>query len=152
VKKEKLEVKMVSEIQAVYSKKNEIESSKLSSSAAVSRFARKIYPVDINVREAMIAIYVNRANMVVSFAVISIGGTSGTSVDPKTLFQHALLSNASGFVIVHNHPSGQNKPSYEDKVITERLKEGAKLLDLVLLDHVILAGKDNFSFADKGLI
>ena len=83
---------------------------------------------------------------------VSIGGQSGTVVDPKVVFSKALMVRAAALVLVHNHPSGNPRPSEADKRLTTSLVEVGKALDLPVLDHVIIAGMRHFSFADHQLL
>ncbi|MEQ1587906.1 MAG: JAB domain-containing protein [Cyclobacteriaceae bacterium] len=94
----------------------------------------------------------NRANKVLGVLEVSSGGVSGTVADPKIIFVAALKANACGIIVAHNHPSGNLKPSESDVAITRKLKEGGKLLEISLLDHVILTTEGHFSFADEGLL
>ena len=98
------------------------------------------------------ALALNRANGVLADLRISIGGQSGTVVDPKVVFSKALLVRASALVLVHNHPSGNPRPSESDKRLTRSLVEAGRALDLPVLDHVIIAGMRHFSFADHQLL
>jgi DNA repair protein RadC len=93
-----------------------------------------------------------RNNEVIAKQQISKGGVSGTVVDAKIIFQKALSALASGVILVHNHPSGNLKPSEQDLRITKKLKEAGKLLDIPVLDHVIFADHHYFSFSDEALI
>lgn len=94
----------------------------------------------------------DRANNVIRRQNISTGGVSGTVVDAKIIFKLAIDQLASGMVLCHNHPSGNNKPSEEDIKLTKKIHESSKMLDINLLDHIIIAGADFFSFADEGMI
>lgn len=94
----------------------------------------------------------SRAGTVISASKISEGGIAGTVVDPKRIFKSALDDLASGLILFHNHPSGNLKPSEQDKQLTIRLKEAGKLLDITVMDHIIVAGNSYFSFADQGLL
>ena len=152
MKKNTLKITMASEVQAVYSKKDKIETTNICSSREVSEFAKRIFPVDTTYREAMICLFLNRANKIIGYATMSIGGTSGTMCDPKMIFQHALLSNASSIILVHNHPSGQLKPSNEDLKLTKKIKDGGNFLDIKLLDHLIITEESYYSFADEGTL
>lgn len=93
-----------------------------------------------------------RNNTLIQKRHISIGGISGTVVDPKVIFKTALEDLASGIILIHNHPSGNLKPSQEDLKITEKLKNAGKLLDIPVLDHLIFTDSAYFSFADEGLL
>jgi DNA repair protein RadC len=75
---------------------------------------------------------------------------SGTVVDPKAIFQAALLANASNVILAHNHPSGTLTPSEADERITKKLKAAGELLEIHVLDHLIIGDDQFFSFADEG--
>jgi len=94
----------------------------------------------------------NRANMVEHKIMISSGGVSGTIVDNKIIFKHALSHLASSIVLVHNHPSANLRPSQADISITKKICASGKLLDISILDHVIIAGDGYYSFADENMI
>jgi DNA repair protein RadC len=94
----------------------------------------------------------NRANQVIREEHLSKGGISGTVVDVRLICRSAIEHSASGIVIGHNHPSGQILPSEQDKTITKKLKEGLKLFDITLLDHLIIGDQKYFSFSDDGLL
>ncbi len=94
----------------------------------------------------------NRANRVLSKFKVSQGGLSGTVIDTRIILKKALDNLASSIIVCHNHPSGNNKPSDADVKITEKLKKASEMLEIKMLDHVIIADKSYFSFADEGLI
>lgn len=94
----------------------------------------------------------NRANNVIDYFKLSQGGTAGTVMDVKIIMKKALEKLAHGIIIAHNHPSGNNNPSESDKNITQKLSKAAKFFDIQLLDHIIVADKQYFSFADEGLL
>ncbi len=93
----------------------------------------------------------NRANAVLGIVPISKGGVSGTVTDVRVILQAAVLSNASGLIVCHNHPSGNTNPSDSDIRITQKIKEAASIMDIQLLDHIILTPENDYhSFADMG--
>jgi DNA repair protein RadC len=94
----------------------------------------------------------NRANKVLGKFKVSQGGLSGTVIDTRIILKKALDNLASSIIICHNHPSGNKQPSNADVKITEKLKKAAEMLEIKLLDHIIIADKSYFSFADEGLI
>jgi DNA repair protein RadC len=98
------------------------------------------------------ALALTRANTVIADLMVSVGGQSGTVVDPKVVFSKALTVRASALVLVHNHPSGNPRPSESDKRLTRDMQRAGKALDLPILDHVIIAGMHHFSFADHQLL
>ncbi len=94
----------------------------------------------------------NRANKVLGILDVSTGGVSGTVADPKVIFVAAIKTNACAIIMAHNHPSGNLRPSQADIDLTRRMKEGGKLLEIQLLDHVIVTTEGYYSFADEGLV
>lgn len=94
----------------------------------------------------------NHANRKMSVEQISEGGQAGTVVDPKKVFKLALEQNAAGIILCHNHPSGNLNPSQADKDLTDKLVKAGKFLDIKVLDHLIIADENYFSFADQGLM
>ena len=96
-------------------------------------------------------IVMNRANRVLSREQISSGGTTGTVVDAKVLFKRTLgHEKMTSIILCHNHPSGNLMPSTADIELTKKLKSAGKLLDIDVLDHLIIAERGYFSFADEG--
>ncbi|WP_313385073.1 RadC family protein [Chishuiella sp.] len=96
--------------------------------------------------------YLNQGNRIIKTEQISRGGITQTSVDVRLIFKRSLELMATGIILSHNHPSGNLVPSAADKSITQKIKEGALLLDIQVLDHVIVSQKNYYSFADEGLI
>lgn len=97
-------------------------------------------------------LFLNRANKVLGRMKISQGGVSGTVTDVRIVMKKAIETLASGLVICHNHPSGNNSPSDADIRITQKIKEAGALMDIQLLDHLIICGKNYYSFADNGAL
>lgn len=95
-------------------------------------------------------ILLNRSNNVIRKIPISIGGVSGTVADPKLIFKTALENLASAVILVHNHPSGNVNPSDADLVLTRKIREAGRLLDMPVLDHLIFTDLNYYSFADEG--
>jgi DNA repair protein RadC len=106
----------------------------------------------IDLLEQFKVMLTNRANKVLGIFEVSIGGISGTVADPKLIFAAAIKAAASGIIISHNHPSGNLRPSQADIQLTKKIKEGGKLLEVQLLDHIMLTSEGYFSFADEGLL
>lgn len=94
----------------------------------------------------------NRANEVIRPVQVSQGGVSGTVADPKIIFKLAIECLASAIILVHNHPSGNLKPSEADKDLTRRLASAGKLLEIPILDHLIFTDASYLSFSDEGLM
>lgn len=106
----------------------------------------------IDLVEQFLIMLIDRGNHVLGVSNISTGGISACLVDPKIVFATALKGKASGIIMAHNHPSGNLKPSNADIALTEKLKEGGKLLDIQVLDHLIVTPQTFYSFANEGLV
>jgi len=107
----------------------------------------------IGLKESFYVMYLNQSNRVLGVYPLSTGGVTGTIADPRLIFSVALKINAAGIILSHNHPSGNLSPSKADKDLTDKIKEGAKLLDIKLLDHIIVTPENTYySFADEGLL
>jgi DNA repair protein RadC len=102
--------------------------------------------------EEFYVLFLNRANKPITYKHISAGGISGTVVDTKIILRHAIELLASSFIAYHNHPSGNLRPSQADITLTKTLKEAAKLIDVLMLDHLIVGDKNYYSFADNGMM
>jgi DNA repair protein RadC len=105
--------------------------------------------VDLNHEEFWI-ILIGRSQKVLAKELISKGGLSTTVVDPKVIFGMALQHQATGIIMIHNHPSGSLKPSQQDVNLTRKLSEAGKLLEIKILDHLIISDNGFYSFADDG--
>jgi len=97
-------------------------------------------------------VFLNRANKIRHFEIVSSGGITGTVADPRIILRKALDCEATSIVLSHNHPSGNLLPSKADKDITEKLKNAAGYFDIQVLDHIIVSDDGYFSFADEGLL
>ncbi|MCK5206945.1 MAG: DNA repair protein RadC [Cyclobacteriaceae bacterium] len=103
-------------------------------------------------KEEFWIILLNRANGLIKKEQISSGGISGTVADPKIIFKAALDQYASSIILVHNHPSGNLKPSKADMELTNKMKTAGKLLEIPVLDHIIFGDEGYLSFADDGML
>jgi len=97
-------------------------------------------------------LYLSRSNGIIDKVRISSGGTVGTVIDVKIILKHGIEKLASGIILVHNHPSGNIQPSTNDKSITQKITEAAKLMDISVLDHIIIGDTKYFSFSDSGVL
>jgi DNA repair protein RadC len=94
----------------------------------------------------------NRAHRVLGICTLSTGGLSSTIIDIRLLFAVALKSNASAIIVAHNHPSGELTPSKNDIIITKRIYDAGKILDIEVLDHLIINKQSFYSFKNEGAI
>lgn len=143
---------MINEIEIFYKRKLSYdEMPKVSTSKDASDYLRRYWGRrSMDHVEQFMTLYMNRANKIMGWTRISLGGTSGTVVDPKVIFQVALKANANSLILAHNHPSGNVKPSDADIRLTKKLKDAGVFLDLPVLDHIILTSEKYYSFADEG--
>jgi len=125
---------------------------KISCSQDTVDVLRTIWSDRLEYVEEFVIICLNRANRMLGWAKVSLGGLGGTVADPKVIFQIALKSNASSIILAHNHPSGNLQPSEQDIRITRKNKEAGLILDLQVLDHIILSSEGYYSFADEGML
>ncbi len=102
--------------------------------------------------EVFAVIFLNRANKIKHFEIISEGGITATVADPRLILKKALLEDAVSIVLCHNHPSGNLQPSKADVELTQKIKEAARYLDIRLLDHIIVSNEGFYSFADQGVL
>ncbi len=97
-------------------------------------------------------LFFNQSLKVLGLYEMSSGGITGTVVDLRMLFSAALKANATSFMIAHNHPSGNLKPSEADKYMTKKIKMAGEMLDIQLLDHLIITSESYYSFTDDGAL
>lgn len=134
-------------------KKEHMSHKKLNSSIEVVEYLKSIWNHDvIEYQEEFLVIMLNRVNNVIGWIKVSSGGMAGTVADPKIIFSSALVAGASSIILSHNHPSGNLRPSDTDISLTNRLISAGKLLDIMVLDHVILTSDGHYSFRNEGLI
>jgi DNA repair protein RadC len=103
-------------------------------------------------REVFAVIFLNQANRVNHFEVVSQGGITGTVADPRLILKKALDSHAVNIILCHNHPSGNLKPSKADEELTFKIREAARFFDIKVIDHIIVSHEGYFSFADEGMM
>lgn len=143
----------ISEISINYKPLQKVsELTKIISSKDAVDFFRQIWSEKMQYIEEFYVLLLNRSNKIIGYSKISEGGTAGTVVDPKMVFQTALKANAHSIILSHNHPSGNLKPSDQDIGLTKKIQEVGRALEIPVLDHVILTYEGSFSFADEGLM
>ena len=106
----------------------------------------------IQYKEYLKLILLNNSSKVLGVSNISEGGITETSADIRIIMQAAILGNATRIILAHNHPSGSLKPSTVDNLLTERVKNAAKLFNITLLDHIIVTDSGYYSYLDEGRI
>lgn len=112
-----------------------------------------IFPYVENLEhEEFWVIFLNQANKIIEIKNVSSGGITGTVFDVRLVFKDALLLQATNLILCHNHPSGNLQPSNADKDVTSKASEAGNLMHISVLDHLIIADNQFFSFADESLI
>lgn len=120
-----------------------------SSGQAYSYFAPLLKDLE---HEEFWGLFLNRAGRILGCECLSSGGMSSTVIDVRLLFRKALEIKASALIVAHNHPSMSVAPSEHDRAITEKIRSSGELLDIVLYDHLIIAGDNYYSFVDEGIL
>ena len=103
-------------------------------------------------KEIFKVVLLNTANVIIGDYTVSEGGLAASIVEPRAVFQQAILENAAALICLHNHPSGNPEPSREDIRITRQLVEAGKLMGVPVHDHLIIAGAGYTSLAERGLM
>ena len=146
-----MKTQMTKEYKLIPIKGKEIETIKIDSSKASYDFVKEFYNEDIEIYESAFILMLNRANKTIGWVKISSGGIAGTVMDVKLLARYAISNLVSGVILVHNHPSGNLRPSESDLTITNKIKKALQLIDTQLMDHLIITPEgEYYSFADEG--
>lgn len=103
-------------------------------------------------QEKLIAIFLDTKKRVISSKVIFIGTLDKSLVHPRDIFREALEVSAKSIIIMHNHPTGDVKPSMEDDIFTTKLVSTGKIVGILVIDHLIIGHNKYYSYNDKGLI
>ena len=127
-----------------------MEKSFVSSSSDVAQYLQSL--LRDHRHEVFAVLFLNRANKINHFEIISNGGITGPVADPRIILKKALDEDAVSLILCHNHPSGSLKPSRADEELTFKIKEAAKYFDIKVLDHIIVSESGYYSFADEGIL
>jgi DNA repair protein RadC len=125
-----------------------------SSGAAATGDIRKFVLAQLRDKpyEVFCCLYLDAHHRLIAFQELFRGTTDGARVYPKEVLREVIAHNAYAVILAHNHPSGSAEPSHEDKVITRRLVDALKLIEVRVLDHLVVGETRCVSFADRGLI
>ena len=129
---------------------NLLQRTKVTSSKEIAVYLRSILKDNSN--EVFAVLFLNQANKIKNFKIISKGGITGTVADPRIILKQALDEGATSLVLSHNHPSGNLNPSRADQELTQKIKQAASYFDIKILDHIIVSDEGHYSFADEGLL
>lgn len=95
-------------------------------------------------KEKVIVLCVSQHNEINAINTVSIGTANEAHACPREIFKAVILSNSTGFILVHNHPSGNVQPSTTDIKLTNRIKQAGELMEIAMLDHIILGDEGNY--------
>jgi DNA repair protein RadC len=123
----------------------------MNSPEKVVRLAKDFLHLHENTEEYLYMACLNVKLVMTSVFELSHGNVNSSIVSVREMFQKALLANAVSIIVMHNHPSGDCKPSREDIKVTERMVEAGKLIGVEVLDHIIV-GKDYYSLKEHGYL
>ncbi len=98
------------------------------------------------------SLLLTQAGTVIEKVKISSGGIDGTYADVRLILRDAILKRATQLAVVHNHPSGNARPSHQDIHLTRTIKKAAELMNIRMFDHVIVCDGSYYSFADEGAL
>ena len=121
----------------------EVKDSKIS-------FERFLSHIDDMKQEHFLVMYLNQSFHELKVECISNGGTTNVIADPRIIFKHALNHGATCIILGHNHPSGNPRPSKDDRQLTQKIVSAGKLLDIAVIDHIIIGNERYYSFRDHG--
>ena len=113
-------------------------------------FERFLPYIDDLRQEHFLVMYLNQSNHALKVECVSNGGMTNVIADPKVIFKNALILGATCVVLGHNHPSGNPRPSEDDRLLTKKLVAAGKLLDIAVVDHIIIGNERYYSFRDHG--
>ena len=144
-----MEKYILRETELKYKSYKKVKSIKFTSPAMVQKWFKELTNEG---REKMIEVFLNSSNEVIAYDYISVGTVDQAVVYPREIVRTALLVDCTRIILVHNHPSGNPKPSEHDIEITKKIKQGCETLDIEVLDHIIIANDNFYSFREHGLI
>ena len=143
-------IRLVKEVSGAYLAERMKHGDLISSPKAVVDFAR--LKLAGSPHEAFMVIYLNARNEVIDYETIHEGTVDKAVIYPRRIIEAALAHHAAGLVLVHNHPSGYNEPSEEDKNITRAIVEAARTVDIRVIDHIIVSKEGYLSFIEEHLL
>ena len=113
---------------------------------------RELKDIRNNKKEHFVIFFLDARNQEIKREIISVGSLDASLVHPREVFEPAIRHTAAQIIVSHNHPSGDEKPSEEDKKITQRLINSGKILGIGIIDHIIVTKNKYFSFKENNLI
>lgn len=145
-----IHIKLLKEMCTKYLEGKMLTSDVMSNPNAVYEFTRA--RIGGRTVELFMIIFVNAKNEVTGYEVIGEGSVDNVAVYPRKIIKSAIQRDASGLILVHNHPSGHTEPSESDRELTREIVEASRSLELRILDHLVVTRNDYYSFMDEGLL
>ena len=143
-------IKLVKEIAALYLKAKAKEKKQVTCTTELLDFCRTVMGGKQD--EEFCVIYLDAQNQIIEFETIQRGVVNQAVVYPRQVLENALKKKASAIILAHNHPSGHVRPSDADIRLTKTIQETAKVLDILVHDHIIIGENRFFSFREEGLM
>lgn len=103
-------------------------------------------------QEELRVLLLDSQNRVMRDCLVTIGTLNGSLVSPREVFKTAIKESAASIILIHNHPSGNPKPSVDDKMVTDQMVKAGRLLDIPVIDHIIVGREGYTSFRECGLM
>lgn len=145
------QIEAVLEIMRRYNREKLGDRPTIRTAADIYAYIKDVERIGTHNVEKIWIVLLNRSNAILECKEVSSGGTSATVFDLKNILRQILLVPAlEGVIMVHNHPSGNLRPSRQDDEITKSLKEGCRYIGIKMLDHVIVSQDGYYSYADEG--
>ncbi len=143
-------LKAIHELSVILYRHNSEKKKKLNSSQKAADYLIPL--ISGRDTEAFMILFLDNQNNVLNHKIVAEGTINEAAVYPREVMKAAIRRNASSIMLAHNHPGGSKKPSQGDIQVTKRLKEAAETLDIKIIDHIIIAGNEYFSFAEDRLV
>ncbi|PJG82768.1 JAB domain-containing protein [Caviibacterium pharyngocola] len=100
-------------------------------------------------REEFLVIFLDNKHCLIKAEIMFQGSINTTSVYPREIIKRGLQLNAAAAILSHNHPSGDVTPSQSDQLITQKIKQACELVDIRIIDHIVVAPNDHYSFLEQ---
>ena len=117
---------------------------------STTSFERFLSHIDDMKQEHFLVMYLDQSFHELKVECISNGGTTNVIADPRIIFKHALNYGATCIILGHNHPSGNPRPSKDDRLLTQKIVSAGQLLDIAVIDHIVIGNERYYSFRDHG--
>lgn len=145
----KFDIRLIKEDEVDY---QEINNEKITNPIAAAEFFNNVLEMNFRTQEVLAMATLDVKNNITGVFEVHKGGLASSVVEPRTIFQRAIMQNAAAIVLCHNHPSCDPTPSADDVSITKKLVKGGNILGINIVDHIIIAGDQYLSFKEKGII